>query len=579
MNILNLFRRRAEPIATPAEKERMRINSMVLAKAMETTSPALKRIDLMPYEPPAGVVPAAQLKAVMAMDATPYDYLNLTGFSGGFPGYPYLADLSQRAEYRKMVSRLAEEMTRKWIELKTIGDDDKSDKVAQLNDALERYKVRELFKEAAEDDGYFGRGQLYIEVKTPRGAVASDDPLELSSPLFLAKEKIAKGSLVALRKVEAVWTYPGVYQSTNPLKADYYKPQEWFVMGQTVHRSRMLMFVSREVPDMLKAAYNFGGLSLSQIAEPYVNNWLRTRNSVGDLVHSFSLSILKTNMQATLSGAADPSLFMRADLFNQVRDNRGLMLVDKDSEEVEQINTPLSGVHELQAQAQEHLCSVSNLPLVIYTGITPSGLNASSEGEIRVFYDYVKGQQVSIFKDNLKKVLDIIQLSEFGEIDPDITFEFVPLYEMSKKELSEIRKADADTDAVYIDHGVLGPEDVRERLASDPDSPYHALELSDDFDAEDGDDEGDGGDNAEEGASTDADIAAVSLNGAQVKSMVDVVGQYAAGKLTLESALAILTTAFPIDEAHAKRLFSGIEAGSVPDEDGDNAKDSPTGSP
>lgn len=489
MSIFDFFKRRAEPIATPAERERMRISSMVLAKAMETTNPSLKRIDLVPYEPPAGVVPAAKLKAVMAMDSTPYDYLNLTGFSGGFPGYPYLADLSQRAEYRKMVSRLAEEMTRKWIEIKTVGDDDKSEKVAQLNDALKRYKVRELFRQAAEDDGYFGRGQIYIEVKAPRGTIASDDPAELASPLFLAKEKIAKGSLVALRKVEAVWTYPGVYQSTNPLKDDYYKPQEWFVMGQSVHHSRMLMFVSREVPDMLKAAYNFGGLSLSQIAEPYVNNWLRTRNSVGDLVHSFSLTILATDMQAALSGADTNTIFDRADLFNRVRDNRGMMLVNKDTEEIDQINTPLSGVHELQAQAQEQMASVSSIPLVVLLGITPSGLNASSDGEIRVFYDYVKGQQESIYQDNLKKVLDILQLSEFGEIDPDITFEFVPLYEMSKKELAEIRKADADTDAVYIDHGVLGPEDVRERLASDPDSPYHALELSDDFDADDEPDE------------------------------------------------------------------------------------------
>ncbi|UCL84508.1 DUF1073 domain-containing protein [Pseudomonas sp. HS-18] len=464
---------------------------MTLAKSRETTSPAMQRIDLAPYEPPPGVVPAAQLKSAMAMDSTPYTYLNLTGFSGGFPGYPYLADLSQRAEYRKMVSRLAEEMTRKWIEIKTIGDDDKSDKVAQLNDALKRYKVRELFRQAAEDDGYFGRGQIYIEVKAPRGTLASDDPDELASPLFLAKEKIAKGSLVAFRKVEAVWTYPGVYQSTNPLKADYYKPQEWFVMGQTVHASRLLMFVSRENPDLLKAAYNFGGLSLSQIAEPYVNNWLRTRNSVGDLIHSFSLTILKTNMQTTIyGGASSTDLFDRIDLFNRVRDNRGAMAIDKDSEEIDQINTPLSGVHELQAQAQEQMASVSSIPLVVLLGITPSGLNASSDGEIRVFYDYVRGQQESIYQDNLKKVLDIIQLSEFGEIDPDITFEFVPLYEMSAKELAEIRKSDADMDAVYVNASILDGSEVRERLASDPTSPYHALELSDDFDAEEEPEEG-----------------------------------------------------------------------------------------
>ncbi|WP_163505183.1 anti-CBASS protein Acb1 family protein, partial [Escherichia coli] len=75
-----------------------------------------------------------------------------------------------------------------------------------------------------------------------------------------------------------------------PLAADYYKPQSWYVMGKEVHASRFLSFVSRPVPDVLKAAYNFGGLSLSQIAEPYVDNWIRTRDSVGDMVHSYSTS-------------------------------------------------------------------------------------------------------------------------------------------------------------------------------------------------------------------------------------------------------------------------------------------------
>ncbi len=437
------------------------------------------RLPIQAYEPPPGVIPAERKSAVLAMDATPYDYLNTIGFSGAFPGYPYLADLSQRPEYRKMTGTIADEMVRKWVELKTVGDDDKADKIEALNAAIERYKVRQVFREAAEHDGYFGRGQIYLDVKTPSGALATDDPAELEMPLFLDPAKIKKGSLIGLRAVEAVWTYPGVYQSTDPLKPDYYRPSQWFVMGKTVHTSRLLMFISRPLPDMLKAAYNFGGLSLSQLAEPYVNNWLRTRNSVGDLVHSFSLSILKTNMQAALSGAADPSLFMRADLFNQTRDNRGLMMLDKDSEDIAQINTPLSGVHELQAQAQEQMASVSSIPLVKLLGITPSGLNASSDGEIRVFYDFISSQQESLFRDPLKKVLDVIQLSEFGEIDPDITFDFIPLYQMNEGELAQIRKTDADSDAVYVQNGILSPEEIRQRLANDPDSPYHSLDLSD----------------------------------------------------------------------------------------------------
>ncbi|WP_244577355.1 DUF1073 domain-containing protein [Escherichia coli] len=446
------------------------------------------------YIPPKGVIPESIESAILAMDSTPYADLNdvYTGYSWGypdaFPGYPYLATLAQKPEYRKMVSIIAEEMTRKWVKLRTTGDDDKVERVNRLYEAMERFRVKEKFREAAEHDGYFGGGQIYIDVKSARGVSAWTDAVELQSKLFISDKKIGRNSLVGFTVIEPVWTYPGVYNTDNPMSPDFYKPTEWFVMAKTVNASRMLDFVSRQVPDLLKAAYNFRGLSLTQMAEPYVNNWLRTRDSVSDLIHSFTIPVLSTNMATVLAGGGAENLLLRLQLFNQCRDNRGAFAVDnaKDQEEkVEFVSAPLSGLDSLQAQAQEQMAAVSGIPLVKLLGITPTGLNASSEGEIRVFYDYIHAMQQAIFKDNLKRVLDIIQLSEFGDIDPDIYFEFEPLYEMSAKELAEIRKIDADTDAVYAALGALTNNEVREKIANDPDSHYHALDLSDDIEIED----------------------------------------------------------------------------------------------
>lgn len=450
------------------------------------------------YEPMPGVVPKDVRSAVLAMDSTPYDYLNESFPSGmgigslsygGFPGYPYLSQLAQLPEYRKMVSIIAEEMTRKWIKLKTVGDDDKADRVKKLEDAMKKYQVRERFREAAEHDGYFGRAQIYIDVRTPKQMSAWLDPVELESALFVSDKKITKGSLIGLNVIEPVWTYPGIYNADNPLSNDFYRPLLWYVMGKSVHNSRMLNFCSRPVPDLLKASYNFGGLALTQIAEPYVNNWLRTRDSVSDMVHSFSFTGVATNMATTLNGGADPGLFDRMDLFNRMRDNRGIMAIDKESEEFFQFNTPLSGLDTLQAQAQEHMFFVSSIPSVRFACISPTGLNASSEGEISAFNDHIHAGQENLLRDNLKRVMDIIQLSEFGDIDPDITFEFLPLEEMSEKEKADIRKVDADTDAVYITSGSLSNKEVREKIANDPESPYHSLDLSHDVKIEDDDDE------------------------------------------------------------------------------------------
>jgi hypothetical protein len=279
--------------------------------------------------------------------------------------------------------------------------------------------------------------------------------------------------------VEAVWTTPAGYNALDPAAPDFYKPSKWFMLGQEVHASRLLTVVTRQLPDILKPAFNFAGMSLSQLAEPYVDNWLRTRQSVSDLLNNFSITALATSMDQVLQGDDDGAdLFARAELFTATRSNKGLMLLDKDREELVQINTPLSGLHELQAQSQEHMCSVSRMPAIILTGISPSGLNASSDGEIRIFYDWVASQQETHWREPLEVILKAVQLSLFGEIDPDIDFTFVPLYQMTPKELAEIRLSDSQAATAYIAAGVIYPSAERERLARAPDSGDQGLDTT-----------------------------------------------------------------------------------------------------
>ncbi len=155
------------------------------------------------------------------------------------------------------------------------------------------------------------------------------------------------------------------------------------------------------------------------------------------------------------------------------------MMLDKDSEEFDNVTVPLSGLHELQAQSQEHMCSVTGIPLVKFTGISPTGLNASDEGQIRVFYDAIAAYQEKFFRENLTKVFHFLQLNLWGKVDPDLSFVFEPLWSLDEAALAGMRKTEADTDGSYIDRGVLSPKEVRERLAGDPDSPYASIDVED----------------------------------------------------------------------------------------------------
>ena len=424
--------------------------------------------------PPPGVRPSAPPPS-MAMDdatATPGGAIGVWAQGGlwgeglFFPGYPYLAELAQRPEYRNISETVAEEMTRKWIKLVSTGDKDKTDKINRLEALMKKFGLREAFNRGMELDGFMGMGMVFIDL----GDETSND--ELKTPM-IGKGKVEKGDLKAFTPIDPTWVSPLFYNSTDPLRADFLKPSLWYVMGKPVHESRLLIFRSREVPDILKASYNFGGLSLSQMAKPYVDNWLRTRQSVSDLLHAFTVFVLKTTLQSLL--ADGQAMMRRIAAFVMGRDNKGLMLIDKETEELDNVSAPITGLDKLQAQAQEQMASVSQEPLVKLLGITPSGLNASSDGEIRVWYDRVHAKQEKVFGPLITRALEVMQLSEFGEVDEEIGFEFVPLWQLDEAGKAAVEKVKADTDSVYLADGVISNEEVRTRLAGDPESPYHGL--------------------------------------------------------------------------------------------------------
>lgn len=438
------------------------------------------------YKPMPGVVPEG---GAIAMDSSLPAVQSIAqwamqgAFNEGlaFLGFPYLAELAQRAEYRHATEIWAEHATRKFVKL--TGDDEK---VAELHKAMLDMGVADAFEALSNHDGNFGRAHLFLDFGD------ADRELETMTPLQIDLRKINKNRpLKRVTVVEPMWVYPAEIETRNPLSPTFYQPQSWYVYGRRVHASRLLTLIGREVPNMLKPSYAFGGLSLTQMMKPYVDNWLRTRQSTSDMVHSYSTMVLATDMEQVLSGGDGEDVFARVDMFNRTRDNRGTMVVDKNSETLENVAVPMSGLDKLQAQAQEQMASVARIPLSIYLQITPTGLNASSDGENRSFYADVNGYKEKKYRPLLKPLLDVIMLSIWGAIDEGIGFEFEPLWEMSAVDAATIGKTKAETDAAYVTMGAIDNEEVRDRLKADPDSPYYGITGAapepDDDDSEGGD--------------------------------------------------------------------------------------------
>ncbi|WP_255724379.1 MULTISPECIES: anti-CBASS protein Acb1 family protein [unclassified Caballeronia] len=160
----------------------------------------------------------------------------------GFLGYPYLDELTWRPEYRRPAEILAKEMTRKWIQLHGTVDDDKSEKIAAIDTEMKRLGVQAAFRKVAEQDGFFGRAQLFLDMGDNR-------PEELITLLADSRAKIGLGSLKGLRVI----------------RADLRSTAQRFLSTADVVRNEpagacepAATFVSRPLPDLLKPRMRSG---------------------------------------------------------------------------------------------------------------------------------------------------------------------------------------------------------------------------------------------------------------------------------------------------------------------------------
>ena len=393
-----------------------------------------------------------------------------------FMGYGALQNLAQNGLIRACVGTVADDMTREWIELRREGEgvgEETGDLLPRLSAKLEQLRAQDVFHEAVELAGYEGGALVFLDTGAEGDALAQ--PLNISPH----SGELRPGSPLRLVAVDPVNVFPGDYNSLDPLAADYFRPTSWWVLGQKVHASRLLRVVGNEVPVLLRPAYNFLGIPQAQILWDYVLHFQDCRAAAARLLTKFSLTVFKTQMFNGIQfGTAEASqLDSRIRYLAQNMSNDGVLAVDKESEDVVKVETPLGGVTDIVRQALEFLAAVNRTPAVKLLGISPSGFNATGESDIRNYYDHIRSMQEKMLRGPLKTLLDCLQLVTTGEIDPTISFDFRPLGEEDRAALATMQKTRADTVAVYLDRGIISQEEARKALADDPDSGFSDIDV------------------------------------------------------------------------------------------------------
>ena len=405
--------------------------------------------------------------------------MGVYGSMANFMGYAALQNIAQNGLIRACVETVTDDMTRNWIELTRTGDNADADsngaddRIDAINEEFERLELRKVMHEACALTGYYGGCLLYLD--TGASGEYLKNPLNLD-PLF-SLEARDKGFLKAIHPIDPINVFPGTYNATNPLAADYYRPSIWWVLGKQVHATRLLRIVANEAPLIYKPSYNFLGIPQAQILWDYVLHFQKNRDAANRLLNKFSMLVFKTAMGDILQGYGSlDQLDSRMQILARNQSNDGVFAIDREAEDVVKVETPLSGVTDIVKQSLEQLAAMNRTPAVKLLGISPSGFNATGESDLRNYYDHVLSQQEKMMRQAIKDVLDIVQISLFGEVDGAIDFTFRPLSEDDKNATAITQQVKANTLCALLDRDIISPEEARRVLITDPASGLNNLD-------------------------------------------------------------------------------------------------------
>lgn len=397
--------------------------------------------------------------------------------SQGFIGYQACAIFAQQWLIDKACSMPAKDAARNgWKPTINDGNEESVELIARINELDTEYNVQHNLVEFVRNKRIFGvRIMLFV--------VESDDPDYYRKPFN--PDGIKPGSYKGMSQIDPYWMTPlmGEDSIKDPSEIHFYEPTWWQIGGNRYHRSHLVIRRHAEVPDIIKPAYLYGGVPLTQQIFERIYAAERTANEAPMLAMTKRMNVVKADLTKIIK---DPVGFQQKMEWQAAnRDNYGMKVIDSE-EDYTQHETSLADLDATIMTQYQLVAAIAEVPATKLLGTSPKGFGASGDYEIESYRELLAGLQCNDMTPILDRHYLLLSRSEFGgkyQIRPV----WNPLDEPSEKEQAETNKVKADTYAQLQQTGAIDGQDIREAIVKDPQSGFAG--LTDDLGEDEEDDE------------------------------------------------------------------------------------------
>jgi phage-related protein (TIGR01555 family) len=362
----------------------------------------------------------------------------------------------------RIVEALPEEGLRKPYQVSIEGEEE-SEIPGEVSAYDKRLSFRKELRECAVWARCYGGAVVYLGI---------EDGQEESEPVNLeAVQTIKFATVITKRDIR-----PETYYD-DPEEDDFGKPKTYVINqlptgGPTtermtnieIHESRLIRLDGARTSPHRKQNNNGWNESVLQKVHTVLVQFNVGWQGVAHLLQDAAQGVFKLKgLVDMVAGGDKDTLNARMEVVEMGRSVARAIMLDAEEEEFERLEYSFSGVPEVLRSFMMRMAAAARMPVTVLMGQSPAGLNVGTgENDVRMWYDRVEQYQTEELQPAIEYFVRLVfAAQDFPAAEPPKwEILFASLWQMDDEQKAKIEKLVAERDKLYIESGVLLPEEV-----------------------------------------------------------------------------------------------------------------------
>lgn len=244
-----------------------------------------------------------------------------------------------------------------------------------------------------------------------------------------------------------------------------------------VHESRMLMFGGARTARAERALNRGWDHSILDRLRVPLQQAEVAWAAIGNLTLDSSQGVWKMPLRQQTSEGRREYIEKRIRAVERGRSIARAVILGPD-EEFTRVPTQFAGLVDIAREAWVRLAAAADMPVTVLMGISPAGLNATGESDIKLWYDRVAAYRRLVLAPMLERLVTLLLAKRGLAAMKRWEIVWPSLWLTSPLEEAQRRSTIAATDAVYIGNKVVLPEEVTlSRFRSEGWNPEMQVDL------------------------------------------------------------------------------------------------------